>query len=104
MLYCSAIKIYLFYSRTRIIVHVILLCYSYTIVHEQLSTCSRQFLKESVLQNGIRVDYYNPSYDNYSIRVYQSFTIYDFPLIAIYIFTLPYHAGIMCNAFNDPLY
>ena len=56
---------------------------------------------------GYKVNHYALSYDGCSIRVYQSFTIYNFPQmfnIAINIyFTLPYYAGIMLNAFNDLL-
>ena len=42
MLCCSALKIKLLCSRTGIVDR--LLCYSYTILHEQFTTHSRQFL------------------------------------------------------------
>ena len=48
MLCCSALKIYLLCSvlcsRTKIVVR--LLCYSYTILHVQFTTSSRQFYKD----------------------------------------------------------
>ena len=57
------------------------------------------------VMKGIKVYHYALSYDDCSIRVYWSFTTISYKcLIAINInFTLSYNAGIMLNAFNDPL-
>ena len=55
--------------------------------------------------NGIKAHRYALSYDDCSIRVYRSFTTISHKcLIAINInFIISYYAGIMLNAFNNPL-
>ena len=78
MLCCSALKIYLLCSilcRTIILVRV--LCYLYTSLYEQITTCSRQLRKTVLLEciyewcPSIPLDLSN---DDCFIRVYRSFT------------------------------
>ena len=79
MLCCSALKIHLLCSRTRI------LAYNFA---WQFTTCSRQFLYRAVLLECINETQYPLSYDDYSIRVYQLFTTIFHKFLMFLIFAL----------------
>ena len=111
MLCCSALKIHLLYSIlcSRTVIVVRLLWYLYTILHEQFTKCNRKFVKTVLLEciNERYQVHHVQSYDDCSIRVYRSFTTIFHKclvllLILIFILHFP-NAGIMLNAFNDPL-
>ena len=86
MPWCSALKIYLLCSilylrtRTSIVVRITFMVYLYTSLHEQFTTCG-QFKKDCLIRVYLwmvfKYSYLLPryalSYDDCSIRAYQSF-------------------------------